>query len=56
MRREIKWATSASALLLGVAFVMLAAGGATRNWELIGQAAVLALIGVGAAVLSLHER
>jgi len=54
--RRIKWATSAAATLLGGAFVLLFCGAVAGNDKLVTQAGALALIGIGAALLALHER
>lgn len=54
--RRIKWATSAAGVLLTGAFVFLMWGAIAENMGIIAQAGVLALIGIGASLLSLHER
>lgn len=53
---RIKWATSAAAILLAGAFVLLMWGAIAGADGIIMQAGVLAVIGIGAALLSLHER
>ena len=55
MLRDVSWAAVGSALFLAVAVISSVAAYVNESWPLFAHAGVMALVGIGLAMLSLRE-
>lgn len=54
--RRVSWPVTTAVALLGGAFVLGALGVATQHWFQVAGAGLIALVGVGVALLAVAER